>query len=198
MNIGRHEFERLAHPGCASCAGSGLRKGRGGLQACRCALRGMFRACHARFRACAENGKYRSRVTYEKAYGGRNNRAMWGRKEEEFIADFELVSRRVLDPWHYKIFRWHFLLGADSKLICRRLGIGRGTLFHAVYRVEALLGAAFVTLRPYALYPPRDYFTLQSTVPVKALASRPAARAVAPRVVPRLTVAASLERRSAA
>jgi hypothetical protein len=27
-----------------------------------------------------------------------------------------------------------------------------------VYRIEALLGEAFIKLEPYALYPPRNYF----------------------------------------
>ena len=39
-----------------------------------------------------------------------------------------------------KIFRYHFLLGADWKLCARKLGIDRGNFFHAVYRIEQKLG----------------------------------------------------------
>ena len=98
-----------------------------------------------------------SRVSFEH-FGGRERRVMWGRKDEEYAADFHLVSRRVLDPFHYQVFSYHFLLGADWKLCCRRLHIDRGQFFHAVYRVQETLGRVFCELKPYGLYPPRDYF----------------------------------------
>lgn len=84
---------------------------------------------------------------------------MCGRKDEEYSADFHLIGRRMLDPFHYRVFSYHFLLGADWKLCCRRLGIDRGSFFHAVYRVQETLGRVFYELKPYGLYPPREYFT---------------------------------------
>ena len=74
------------------------------------------------------------------------------------MADFCLVSRRVLDDFDHKIFRYHFLLGADWRLCCRQLGIDRGTIFHAIYRIEQQLGRAFAELKPYPLYPLNEYF----------------------------------------
>lgn len=38
---------------------------------------------------------------------------------------------------------FHYLLGADWRLCTRRLKIDRGTFFHAVYRLQAQLGAGF-------------------------------------------------------
>ncbi len=90
--------------------------------------------------------------------GGSNRRAVWGRKDEEYIADFCLVSKRVLDEFEYELFRFHFLLGADWKLCCRRLKIEKGHFFHSVYRVEQKLGRAFRELEPYPLYPLDEYF----------------------------------------
>jgi hypothetical protein len=74
------------------------------------------------------------------------------------MADFCLVSRRFLDEFEYDVFRFHFLLGANWKLCCRQMKVDRGTFFHAVYRIEQVLGQAFAQLEPYALYPVNEYF----------------------------------------
>ena len=74
---------------------------------------------------------------------GRQRPCTWGRKDEEYIADFCLVSRRTLDEFEYRLFRYHFLLGADWKLCSRRLGMDRGNFFHAVYRIEQKLGPRY-------------------------------------------------------
>ena len=83
----------------------------------------------------------------------------WGRKDEEFIADFCLVARRVLDESEHKLFRYHFLLGADWKLCCRKLGLERGNFFHSVYRIEQKLGRVFRELEPYSLFPLDEYYS---------------------------------------
>lgn len=82
----------------------------------------------------------------------------WGRKDEEYVADFCLVSRRALDDEEYRLFRSHFLLGADWRLCCTRLSMNRGNFFHAVYRIQQKLGRAFRELEPYALFPLDEYF----------------------------------------
>ena len=89
---------------------------------------------------------------------GRQRPSSWGRKDEEFIADFCLVSRRALTPVEHQLFRYHFLLGADWRLCSRKLGIDRGNFFHAVYRIEQKLGRVFRELEPYPLFPLDDYF----------------------------------------
>jgi len=90
--------------------------------------------------------------------GGRVSRMVWGRRDEEYIADFCLVSRRYLDDAEYKLFKFHFLLGADWKLCCRQLKMDRGVFFHSIYRIQQKLGRVFRELRPYALYPLDEYF----------------------------------------
>lgn len=74
------------------------------------------------------------------------------------MADFCLVSKRVLEPEEYDLFRYHFLLGADWKLCCRRLKMDRGKFFHCVYRIEQKLGRAFRELEPHSLFPLDEYF----------------------------------------
>jgi hypothetical protein len=79
-------------------------------------------------------------------------------KSEEYMADFFLVTKRTLSESEFKLFRFHFLLGADWKLCSRRLGIDRGTFFHSVYRIQEKLGRVFTELEPYGLFPLDEYF----------------------------------------
>jgi hypothetical protein len=90
--------------------------------------------------------------------GGRERRPVWGRRDEEYVADFCLVSRRYLNEPEYKLFKFHFLLGADWKLCCRQMKMERGNFFHEVYRIQQKLGRAFRELEPYPLFPLDEYF----------------------------------------
>ena len=110
-----------------------------------------------------------SRVILEFGHG-RDNRMTYGRKNEEYMADFCLVSHRALEGLEYDIFRFHFLLGADWKLCCWRLKLDRGTFFHTVYRIEQKLGRAFRELEPYSLFPLDEYFggTIRNALPPDA------------------------------
>jgi hypothetical protein len=162
----------LANATCAQCGGLGVLPSRGGkLAPCNCALRAVFRACFNRFRDCVENGAHASTVSLEFCRG-RDGRRTYSRKKEEFMADFCLISRRTLDDLEYKIFRFHFLLGADWRLCCRRLAMDRGNFFHSVYRIEQKLGHAFAETQPYSIYPIDEYFggtmrrPLQSTAAI--------------------------------
>ena len=171
MDWTRSETLALAQQSCTFCHGLGLRPGRAGASApCNCVFRAIFRACYARFRKCASKEKYISRVSLE-ANPGRLRKSTWGLKNEEYVADFCLVSRRLLDDQQHRLFRFHFLLGADWKLCCRKLNIDRGEFFHEVYRIQQILGRAFRELEPYALYPVDEYFN--GTTKEKAQASIP-------------------------
>lgn len=168
MEWKRSDLLSLARLSCTLCGGEGIKREKEGrIIPCPCVLRAIFRACYARFRVCVEKGKYVSRVSFEH-FGGKERRLMWSRKDEEYVADFHLVSRRTLDPFHYRIFSHHFLLGAHWKLCCRRLHLDRGRFFHATYRVQEALGRVFYELEPYALYPPREYFTTRLVGPPRA------------------------------
>lgn len=158
MEWTRSDTIALAKHNCAQCHGVGLKLGRRGkANPCKCVLRAIFRACYNKFRHCVEKEKYMSRVSFELTRG-RARRFVYGRKDEEYIADFILVSKRHLTEDEYRIFKYHFLLGADWKLCCRKLGMDRGNFFHAVYRIEEKLGRVFRELEPYSLFPLDEYF----------------------------------------
>jgi hypothetical protein len=158
MEWTRSETLALASSSCTTCHGLGITfSRRGKTSPCGCVLRAIFRACHTRFRHCATKEKHLSRVSLHFTPGA-DRRRVWGRKDEEYVADFLLVSRRHLSPDEYRIFNYYFLLGADWKLCTRKLGIDRGNFFHAVYRIEQRLGRVFRELQPYGLYPLSEYF----------------------------------------
>ena len=158
MEWTRSETLALAAPSCSSCVGLGLRIGRNKkAYPCNCVLRAIFRACLDRFRDCSQREKYMSRVTLDHT-PGKDRQGGWGRKHEEYCADFCLVSKRTLNELEYRIFSYHFLLGADWKICCRRLNMDRGNFFHAVYRIEQKLGRVFRELEPYGLFPVNEYF----------------------------------------
>jgi hypothetical protein len=158
MEWTQSETLALAAPACNVCFGRGLRILRDrSATACNCVLRAIFRACFDRYRDVMVREKYMSRVTLDKL-PGREGRGTWGRKDEEYAADFCLLSRRTLSEAEREVFRRHFLMGADWKLCCLRLGMDRGNFFHSVYRIEQKLGRAFRETEPYGLYPVSDYF----------------------------------------
>jgi hypothetical protein len=157
-NWDRSQTIALAKTACSHCHGYGLRPGRNGRETpCNCVFRAIFRICHGRFRHCVQDDRHLSRVRLEFC-NGRDTRVTYGRKVEEYIADFCLVSRNALTALEYDIFRFHFLLGADWKLCCWRLKLDRGTFFHTLYKIEQKLGRVFRELEPFSLFPLDEYF----------------------------------------
>ncbi|WP_321471077.1 hypothetical protein [uncultured Paludibaculum sp.] len=129
---------------------------------CKCVLRAIFKACHDRFRSIVESERDGSPI--------KTAPLTWSRVREEYCADFLLLAKRTLTPAEHKLFTYHFLLGADWKLCTRRLGVDKGTFFHAVYRIQAKLGRVYAETEPYALYPLDEYFS-----PTVRTVSRPSA-----------------------
>ena len=159
MQWNRSNTIGLAKVSCSACHGYGLRLIRNGKEVpCECVFRAVFRTCYRRFRECVVNGAHTSTVTLDFCRGMEGRRT-YSRKREEYMADFCLVSQRLLNEVEHQVFRFHFLLGADWKLCCRRLRLNRGYFFHLVYRVENKLGKGFAELEPYALYPLDEYFS---------------------------------------
>ncbi len=158
MKWTRSETLALAQQSCVLCYGMGYREIRqGSTTPCSCVFRAVFRACFNRFRECADKERRISQVSLE-AIPGKKYKGVYSRKEEEYLADFSLIGRRVLSESDYQIFRFHFLLGADWKLCCTRLNLDRGTFYHQIYRIQERLGRVFKELEPYALFPLDEYF----------------------------------------
>jgi hypothetical protein len=158
MEWNRTETLILAAEKCAYCQGIGLKTDRRGEeQPCKCVLRSIFRTCYTRFKQCVNKDVTSSRSSLE--YGAtRDGAGIWSRKNEEYVADFLRVSEKALDEEEHKLFRYHFLLGADWRLCCRKLNMDKGNFFHAVYRIQQKLGRVYRELEPYPLYPLADYF----------------------------------------
>lgn len=154
-NARRSSLIAKAQSKCAYCHGSGI--DRGGRD-CKCVDRAVFRTCLRRFTECVAGSRHCSQVMLERLSSGPRGYVCYGRKNEEYTADFCAIAKRTLTDQEYRLFKFHILLGADWKLCCPRLKMDRGNFFHALYRVEEKLGCAFRTVRPYALYPPADYF----------------------------------------
>ncbi len=148
---------------------------------CNCVLRAIFRACYMRFRDCSTKEKYLSRVSLHLCASGREGKHSYSRLDEEYTADFCMVSKRSLTPHEYRVFSAHFLLGADWRLCCRQLKMDRGSFFHDVYRIQQKLGRIFRELQPYGLFPLDQYFggTIDKSAARKAV-SMPAVRDTKP------------------
>jgi hypothetical protein len=173
MDWTRSETLALAIHNCTQCHGSGLRfNKKGATSPCNCVLRAIFRICMDRFVRCVTQERHLSRVSLE-PHMGRSRPSTWGRKDEEYIADFCLISRRILNDFEHRLFRYHFLLGADWRLCSRRLGIDRGNFFHAVYRIEQKLGRVFREMEPYPLFPLDEYFNGPSRMAPACAITRP-------------------------
>jgi hypothetical protein len=152
----------LAKPHCAHCFGMGSRWCRGKPRVCKCALRGVFAACFSRYRETrAMEGQRYARIRLEIVWNSATHGQAahpcigFGLPDVEFVADFEITARRVLDAAHHSIFVLHFLRGREWPACTRKLKISRGNFFHAVYRIEERMGAALVEA---GIYPLRDYF----------------------------------------
>jgi hypothetical protein len=158
MEWTRSDTLALAAPQCSYCQGLGLKDGLDNrLEPCNCVLRCIFRACYSHFRHCVAQDRHLS-VSRLELVNGSASHYNWGRKDEEYIADFCIVTKRTLSEVEYRVFKYHCLLGADWRLCCRKLNTDRGTFFHVLYRIESKLGRMFRELKPYGLYPLAEYF----------------------------------------
>jgi hypothetical protein len=156
----------LSRESCYECRGHGLKRLRRTDEVpCSCVLRNIFRACYRKFCECAIKDRNMGQPMLEFSRG-RGSRLTWGRKGEEFAADFFLVSRRSLTPREFRIFNFHYLMGEPWRVCCARLGMDKVTFFREVYRIEAKLGRVFAELKPYALFPLQDYFSTTTREPV--------------------------------
>ena len=164
MEWNQSEASFVAFEKCSHCNGDGIRTVRGNhKRPCNCvSARGLSRLLRAFSQPCRQREADEPGEPTDSLERPGLPHEIMAARDEEYIADFCLVSRRHLDDSLYKVFKYHFLLGADWKLCCRQMKIDRGTFFHAVYRIEQRLGRVFRELEPYALYPLEDYFGTQT------------------------------------
>jgi hypothetical protein len=154
MRWTRSETLGLGSPRCMLCHGMGLRASQ---EPCNCVFRAVFRLCFAQFRLSSNKAVSLAGAVLE--YNPRTcKRVTYAMRNEEYAADFCLVSARALTPEQHRLFRLHFLQGFDWKVCCARLALGRGFFFHSLYRIQERLGRVFRELQPYGLFPIDEYF----------------------------------------
>src|ERR1039458_5568034 len=151
----RSDWVALAKTGCVSCNGTGLCDD----DMCSCVDRKVFRIVLAKIRTIAVGAhliRPLALVAASRPYGQQGH----GRRNEEFTADVYLTAKRTLtDPIEWDLFRFHYMLGADWRACCPKLGnMDRGTFWHCAYRVEEKLGKMWRELQPFPLYPVDEYF----------------------------------------
>lgn len=128
---------------------------------CKCVMRRVFRLCLFKYREVSNSYDSMHQVRYDLVPAkNTGNRAMYSRPKQEFVADFEIIAKRIFaaSSKEYQVFQLYFLAGQDWKVCTRVVGINRGKFFHMVYKVEECLGRAYFEVRPYPLYPTADYF----------------------------------------
>lgn len=157
MQWNRSSAIGLALASCKHCGGHGMRElRRGADKPCSCVFRAIFKACYSRFCEFTAAEEQPGSISLDAAHGPTGYRT-YSFKRQEYVADFCLSAQRALTEAEYRLFRYTFLLGADSSLCCRYLGMERGYYFHTVYRLEAKLGRYFAEIQPYPLYPVDEY-----------------------------------------
>lgn len=160
MTWTRTDTIALASMRCQSCRGLGLcLNSREEEVPCTCVLRAIFRLCYQRFRHAVMSPKDASTVQLERGGQGPSGRVRYGRKTEEFIADFNLISRRTLRPAEWQIFSARYLLGGAPSFVAGRLRMESSNFSGHCSRIEAKLGRAFRETEPFALFPLDEYFS---------------------------------------
>jgi len=145
--------------GCQTCAGGGLIRVREGADACPCVKRRICRAVVNRLLEIMEQQGGKASVRLDCSSGGTKVKHFsYGRPLEEFAADAFLIARRKLNPAEYNCFRWAMILGADWKVMAKRLHLDRGNYYHLYYKTEVKLGEAWATTMPYSVFPINEYF----------------------------------------
>jgi len=151
----------LAREGCTSCRGFGLRRNaKGETSPCKCVLRKIFSACYSRFRYCTQLSPHLRITKLERLPGALNSSAMYGRPNEEYVADFCLLGKRALAnrPVELQIFTFCFLLGVERTLCARRLKIPMGLFNSTYYRTQELVGLSFRGDTEPGIFPIDSYF----------------------------------------
>lgn len=141
-----HVVGNLASSSCTICHGHGCVYPYGTAVPCHCACRKIFRAVL----------KKREHVLELQSLEATHacmiwSSRFWHRPQEEFLADVDLVVKRaiVLFP------RWRRLIEAKLSAECLTAQFQGKQFWHDVYRVEVVLGKAFLAS---GLYPTQDYF----------------------------------------
>lgn len=126
----------------------------------------VFDVCHGRYRSLRQFLKGHMAAidldTPSAGYQWRPERA----RAEEFVADFEMISERVLarPEWkgRRKLFRIYFLWGVEYRRAITLVGVSEGTFDYWLDEVKKTLGREFSRS---GLFPPGEYFHRRERAP---------------------------------
>lgn len=104
---------------------------------------GHFCAGLARFRQCVDGAKHFGPATIEASIS--NGMSALGSRNREFSARFIELSQYTLSAFEYRLFNYHFLLGANSVLCCRKMNIDLNTFSETVRQLQEKVGKALAT-----------------------------------------------------
>jgi hypothetical protein len=77
--------------------------------------------------------------TLFRLYRDRWTQGVKDQTDEQYVANFCDIARRTLSDAEHRLFRFHFLLGADWKLCARKLKLDRGDFLRMVHSIESKL-----------------------------------------------------------
>ena len=150
------ELLMAAFQRCTKCYGLGYTL-YPGPKVCNCALRGIFKVCYQRYNLL--RFKQESALTHL-CYRKTSVRTgfVWCRQDEEYIADFYLLTRRSLSLRDLELWKLYFEQGRPWGVCAAVLRTNRGNFYHGVYKIEQTLGRLLWELEPYPLFPLYGYF----------------------------------------
>lgn len=157
------EIRALAKARCETCMGLGQRLNlkTGQPQGpCRCAIFRLFRICHNKYRDCGRNMEHYSAVSFTRTGGGPGGRN-FGRKNEEYRADFFLIASRTLrrGTAEHRFFKIRYIEDNGRAETQRALHLTRAEYDRLDDRVVYAAGKAFMTNEPSTIYPFDSYFS---------------------------------------
>jgi hypothetical protein len=149
------QYLTLSDSACHICQGVGSRLECHRLAVCNCVFRSVFRRCLGAYRSFSVSpGPVRLSVGHDLTF--------YSSPSAEYIADFELITRRVLTGMEATIMECHFYDGLPwrqclAALSAHHTKVDRGLFFHSVFRIEQKLGRRFLLNPKTALYPLSRY-----------------------------------------
>lgn len=148
----------IAKASCVFCHGYGLKPIIGNnWSPCECVYRKVFRICLAKFHSMKHRTFY-SGVDWSRI-GSKSIKRCYGRRCEEFSADFYVVAKRELSDFDWRLFKLHMIGERNSTECVPVLGCNKTFFYKAVYRIEEQMGKVYAELQPYRLFPLSEYFS---------------------------------------
>ena len=147
----------LSKVGCETCLGIG-RTEDGSI--CACVNRKIFGIVYGRVRYAMQGHHLNPSIPLDRFVSGSGGgkRGVRSHVNEDLIAEFTLIGKRILSPDQHQLFRFAYILGADVRACAKRLGLDRGQCLQRLQAIEATCGAYFRDVRPYPIYPLKSYF----------------------------------------